>query len=608
MVMPRKKRRTILALVLIAFVAILLGVYLLLYNTTDMFKSEDVLFNKYVSQLIENIYPILNEENMAEITEMINNNKLSSNTNVNIEYTENGNADNGINQLQMNIEGNREKSTGYNYQNVKILQDENVLAGVEYIEEEDICGIRLNGIRQFLSTNLENDNNISSIYQLVNTNYKELISISSEEMQTLKDKYMNIIITNISNASYSKQKDVGLEINGESYQTNAYSITMTKEQFNNIYMKVLEEIKQEDIILSKLEDIDNVINKFETLMENNEKTSNLKQEFIDKIDKKIEEIQSSNIGNDQRTITVFETEGVAIRLSIDTEENFINLDVTNTDENNFINILGNEKIEENEKENSFDLKVQKTFATNEQEVKMNYDIVEEGENTATEIIIQQKKESDSEISNNYTINRTIGTNDLNISIENRIDTVENFEQLIELEENENNILLETLNEEQKQNVRRNLEENISNQLNAIQQIVSFDKITEMLTRMNIIEEQLDDISNEGITEVEKNRFNANFELFEGENVGKNRIIELVNFAKDNLEDISVTQYREQTSSDGEKIPLEYDLVINRSEQNTEIAEEFMNNIKNSNQNSFSVRLAYDEETGLINHVYITVQK
>ena len=34
----------------------------------------------------------------------------------------------------------------------------------------------------------------------------------------------------------------------------------------------------------------------------------------------------------------------------------------------------------------------------------------------------------------------------------------------------------------------------------------------------------------------------------------------------------------------------------------------MNNIKNSNQNSFSVRLAYDEETGLINHVYITVQK
>lgn len=165
-----------------------------------------------------------------------------------------------------------------------------------------------------------------------------------------------------------------------------------------------------------------------------------------------------------------------------------------------------------------------------------------------------------------------------------------------------------MNEEQKQNVRRNLEENISNQLNAIQQIVSFDKITEMLTRMNIIEEQLDDISNEGITEVEKNRFNANFELFEGENVGKNRIIELVNFAKDNLEDISVTQYREQTSSDGEKIPLEYDLVINRSEQNIEIAEEFMNNIKNSNQNSFSVRLAYDEETGLINHVYITVQK
>lgn len=611
MIMPRKKRRTIKAIIVMIILAIILGICLLLYTLTDMFKSNDILFNKYVGQLVENIVPMLNEENMITLKETLDENKLSLDTNVNITYSGEENSDNGINNLKMHIEGNTEKRTGYDYQNIQILQNEDVLAGVEYIQEEALSGIRLNGIKQFLSTNIqdESDNEIQLIYNLANTNFIELLKITSEELRTLEDKYVNIIIENISNASYSKQSDVVLEINEEKYNTDAYSLTITKEQFNNIYIKILQEIKQDEIILSKLEKVDNAINTFYQLIQDAD-TSILRQKFIQKVEDTIEEIQSSNIGNDQRTITVYETDGRAISLAIDTEEYFISLDVLNTQENNFINFLGNEKIEENEKENSFDLKIEKTFTENNQEIKLNYNIVEEGEKTANEILINQKMEDASKISNYYTISRSVEENRLDISIENVTNVVNDFVSKEQLAENENNIIIEELTEEQEENVRSNIEDNIFTQLNNIQQVVSFESIRNMLVQVKIIEEELEKISNEEITEAERIRFNSDFEFFEGENISKERLLELLNLTKENIEDIVITQYQQQKSSNTQSNPLEYMLKINRNKEegNLELAEEFINTITESRNNLFSVRLEYNEETGLINSVYITIQK
>lgn len=607
MVMPRKKRRVITFLIILSIIIILSVIGYILYVSTDMFKSNDVLFSKYVSQLIANIEPILNEENMTKVKEVLNNNKLSLDTNINVTYSNDGNTDNGINQLRMNINGNAEKSTGYNYQNVKIMKDEEMLAGIEYVEQENISGIRLNGIKQFLSTNIqeENDNAIQKIYDLVNTDYKEIIKITPEELQTLKDKYIQIIMSNMSNAKYAKQKDIVLKIRGERYNTNAYSVTVTKEQFNNIYIKILEEIKQEEILLSKLRKIDNAINQYYKIVQNTN-ASNIEETFIDNIEDKIKEIQNSNIGNEERIITIYECEGKAISLAIETEEYFMGLDIINTDKNNFINLLGNEKIEEGEKENSFDLKIEKTFEESSEQIEIAYNIVEEGEKIANEITTNQKMENSTTINNAYTIRRSVGTNDLKLSIENTVDVIKDFEEKEELIENENNIMIEKLTEEQVENVRNNIQNNITEQLNKIQQEVSLQDIKNILIQVKMIEEELEEISDEGVTETEKIRFNSDFQLFEGNNLSKERIIELLNLKKNNIQNITVSQYQEQTTN--QRIPLEYQLEISKEEGNTQIVENFINILTQSQYDLFSVRLEYDGETGFINNVYITIQE
>ena len=605
MMMPRKKRRAILLSVILIILLIIAIACAILYATTDMFKSNDVLFEKYASQLLDNLDDILNEDHMAEMEEILNNNKLTSETTATISYNENGDTSHPINNIQMNISGEEERTTGYNYKDIAITQNDEIVVGAEYIEDGNIAGVRLNGIRQFVSTNIDNEdeNEIYNLYELIHTDIPGLIGLNADEWNTLKEKYIGIVLNNLTNANFSKQKGMALEINGAQYNANVYSVTVTKEQFNHIYIQILEELEKDETILSKIEAIDNKMNEYHNFIQDGE-TSNIKQDFINQIDNTIQKIENFNIGNDERTISVFESDGVAISLSIDTEENFMGVNVINGEGNNFINILGNEKIEEEEAENSFDLKIEKTVAPNDETISIQYNIVEEGEETANLCNISRKMEN-SNVNSNINFSRNVGQNTLEIAVETITNIVNDFDEKEELAENENNIIIGNLNDEQKENVKNNVEENITSQINTFLQVVPSESINQMLINLKLKEEELDDLSGETVTELEKNRFNSTFELFEGENITKERVEELINIAKENLGDVRITNYREERE---ERIPLEYRLVIERNTDNSDLAENVIAYIEENYNEKFSVRLEYDEMTGLVNNIYITVME
>ena len=606
MMMPRKKRRAILIFVILIILLMIATVCVVLYATTDMFKSNDVLFEKYTRQLLDNLDDVLNEDHMAEMEEILNNNKLTSNTTATINYSENGDTSHPINNIQMNISGEEEKTTGYNYKDVTVTQNDETVAGLEYIEDGNIAGVRLNGIRQYLSTNVENkdENEIYNLYELIHTDIPGLLGLNSNEWNTLKEKYIGIIWGDVANATFSKQAGMAIEINGTQYNTNVYSITITKEQFNNIYIQLLEELEKDEIILSKIEALDNKLNEYHNFMQDGE-SSNLKQDFIDEIDNTIQNIQNFNIGNDERTISVFESNGMAISLSIDTEKDFTGLDVVNGEGSHFINILGNEKTKEGEAENSFDFKIEKTVATNDETLTVQYNTVQEGEEITNECSISRKMEN-ANVNSYVNFSRSVEQNTLEIAIETITNIVNDFAEKEELVENEDNIMIESLSNEQKESVRSNVEENINNQINTFLQVVPLENINQMLINLNFMEEELDDISEDGsVTELEKNRFNSTFELFEGEHITKERIEELIDISKEDLGDVRITNYKEQGN---ERIPSEYRLVIERGTDNSELAENVIAYIEENYNEEFSVRLEYDETTGLVNNIYITIME
>lgn len=604
MIMPRKKRIAVKISVALILIIVLIAVLVVLYIKTDMFKSNQTLFSKYTMQLFDNMNVIFDEAYMEQVKEIIDNNKLTSETTATLNYTESGEDLNPINNLQINILGQEEKTSGYNYKDITLSQDEETLFGVEYMEDNQVAGVRLNGIRQYVSTNIESENEIYNLYNFIHTDISELLKISTAEWNALKEKYLHIILEDITNANFSKQSGISLEINGTQYTANAYSVTITKEQFNNIYIQLLEELEKEESILSKIESIDSEINKYHDLLQDG-KVSDMKQEFIDGIQNEIQTIQNSNIGNDQRTISVYEANGVAISLLIDTEENSIGLDFIQKEGMNFVNLFGNEKIEEGEEENSFDVSIEKNVSTTDELINVKYRIVEDGEETTNECNTNTKIEG-SNINSNINLTRSVGENILDVQIETVANSVDDFKDKEELIENENNIIIENLNDEQKTTVRSTIEENVANQVNVILQVISLDDINQMLINLKLEEEELDDLSNEGIvTEVERNRFNSTFELFEGENISKERVEELINLAKEDLGEVRVSNYREEREG---RIPLEYRLVIQRNTDNSKLAKSVIEYIEENYSEEFSIRLEYNDTTGLVNNIYITVME
>ena len=108
--MPRKKRRTILIISILLVIIAIVSAIVVIYLTTDMFKSSDILFAKYIGQNMENLENVYHEIEKDDYRELMKQNKHTIENKVKVNYTENmgttsENTKNPINQLKLTING-----------------------------------------------------------------------------------------------------------------------------------------------------------------------------------------------------------------------------------------------------------------------------------------------------------------------------------------------------------------------------------------------------------------------------------------------------------------------------------------------------------------------
>lgn len=604
--MPRKKRRFLLFLIIFIILVIMASAFAFLYVKTDMFKSNEMLFNKYSQQLIDNTKEMIKQENMEELNQTLENNKLDKITKMSVQYSENGDKSSEINNINLNIDGQKDQNENYDYKNIKLANGEEKLMEAEYLQEKNNYAIKLDGIKQYIVSSSEEDNLIKIIGEIADLDIKSLANISEDEFNQLKEKYINIINSNIKNQSYSKKKGVSLKINDKTYDTNAYILTISKEKFNDIYVKVLEELKKEDIILNKISDIDNQINDCYKAIDSTAQ-SNLKQEYIDKIEEKIKNIQNSNIGTENRVITVYENRKTAISLSIESEDKTAGLDVINSGTTNFINILQKENTKDNEKENSIDLKIQRVAVPNDNEYKIINEVVKDGIKTTDSITTNTKMEN-TQVTDNIKWKRTTDNNELDVTSDTTMKIINNFDNQKKLSDLDS-VTTDKMDDEKKERIKKIITNNINEQVKKIDEKYSINKIEEMLVNMNLMKKKAENVSSQGnVTEAEKTRFNSNFELYAGKEISQERILELVNVAKKHLKAVKITKYNKEDSSSDTKEPLEYKLVLEKDKENDQLGDKLIKKLEEQENNNFDVTMEYDDNTGLISNIYISLQK
>ena len=250
------KKILIIVIIIILVLAVAGTVFGYLFFATNTFKSGKELFYKYIAQNNEMLNTLLDSSITTTLDSVKQQSVYESNTTINVTYSEGGEISNPINDLEIKLK--TQKENNYKYRNAQILfQDAEYLA-IEGIRYEDIYGVRFpTALKQFLSVrdseNLEqiadkigvDINTIEKGIEIIN-NDNSLIEtvISKEEINSLIEKYINIIYENINNATFSKQNNVMITYNGNTIKANAYNLALTSEQVQNVIVQILNNIKE----------------------------------------------------------------------------------------------------------------------------------------------------------------------------------------------------------------------------------------------------------------------------------------------------------------------------------------------------------------------------
>lgn len=620
--MPRKKRIALAIAIPSIIVIIIIITGILLYLNTDMFKSNKTLFFKYFGKNSENIKEIEEIFESTEYEKNLQNNKYTDDINIKVNYTNNlqttsEDNSNTINNVKLLIKGEEDKNNKYSYKDFKLEKDKNIATNtenqsssensnesnnkeqnimeVEYIKNDNNYGIRFSDLfKQYL---LVENNNLKDLFRKIGYSEQELenvpdsieinditlsdIKFTEDEIKQLSEKYSEIINKKVSKEKFEKNSKQVITINEKNITTNAYILKLTNEELNNLYVDLLESLKQDEIILNKIESIQNKINSINI---NSSESKDLKESFAEEIDLQIEKINKTNIGNQETKIIVYENSGKTIRTAIQGKDYEINFDYINTqDEKNIELIVKKDEIE------TYNIKLKK----DKDGIKL--DIYSNDETNPIKISLEQNKnESDKKCSNNINLKYENANSKLEVSAEQEINIVDNFENENTLND-QNSIFLNGLEKEQLQAVLNQVSEEVQQKINSISEEVKINDIQEILEELGIINKQ-QNIEAGGITETEKNRFNSKFEILKGEELDNENVLKVVEAVKDNIINAQVDT--------NEEIKIE----ISRNESNQDIEKSLEEYIKKEKDKKYDIKIEYDEDTELVKYIIMTPAK
>lgn len=620
--MPRKKRIALAIAIPSIIVIIIIITGILLYLNTDMFKSNKTLFFKYFGKNSENIKEIEEIFESTEYEKNLQNNKYTDDINIKVNYTNNlqttsEDNSNTINNVKLLIKGEEDKNNKYSYKDFKLEKDKNIATNtenqsssensnesnnkeqnimeVEYIKNDNNYGIRFSDLfKQYL---LVENNNLKDLFRKIGYSEQELenvpdsieinditlsdIKFTEDEIKQLSEKYSEIINKKVSKEKFEKNSKQVITINEKNITTNAYILKLTNEELNNLYVDLLESLKQDEIILNKIESIQNKINSINI---NSSESKDLKESFAEEIDLQIEKINKTNIGNQETKIIVYENSGKTIRTAIQGKDYEINFDYINTqDEKNIELIVKKDEIE------TYNIKLKK----DKDGIKL--EIYSNDETNPIKISLEQNKnESDKKCSNNINLKYENANSKLEVSAEQEINIVDNFENENTLND-QNSILLNGLEKEQLQAVLNQVSEEVQQKINSISEEIKINDIQEILEALGIINKQ-QNIEAGGITETEKNRFNSKFEILKGEELDNENVLKVVEAVKDNIINAQVDT--------NEEIKIE----ISRNESNQDIEKSLEEYIKKEKDKKYDIKIEYDEDTELVKYIIMTPAK
>ena len=331
----KNKKKILLIIIPIIIVLIIAVIIAVLYFTTDLFKSNEELFWKYFAQN-KDVLNIIENEKQAEQSQFKTNNSYTSNGNLSLVIAQ---GENSSKQLNVVTTARHDVTTNRTYADATLKNGDIDLFKASYINSGDIYAVSCDEIFQGYVgtensglTQLAANFGIENFPDSININeYSNILDLTDEEWTHISETYLPVITNSISEESYTKSSEE-IQVNGQTYNTNVYSIQITGENLKQLIINGLTTLKGDTQTLVMIS------NKLSTLGLGIEYTD--VSNMLLQIDEIIENIQNINI-EDNLYINVYENNEEVVRTSIDLENNFdIVYDRTSSTNSLTIDIIG----------------------------------------------------------------------------------------------------------------------------------------------------------------------------------------------------------------------------------------------------------------------------
>ena len=588
--MKSKKRLIIAIIIILILVLAIAGAgFAYLYIKTDTFRTDQELFAKYISQNAETLQKFSDSQTIKQYDNLRNVEKFESNTKIKTTYSEGGEVSNAINNLYGTIVVQKNATDNYFYADGQVILDEQKYLESEIIKDKDVYGIRFTDVvKQFITVRDDDKfNDVANDIGIDSTKLEKIMNgidgtgkvtdaiATDSETETLKNKYMQLVIDTLKQGKFASNKKAVITYNNNTVNTKAYSVSLTSEQVENLLIQILNNLKTEDAIISNLQ------------------TS--KEKYQEDIDKEINSLTSEKEVPTVR-ITVYEQNGNTIRTIVEIGTNKVIVENTETNgevkSNIQVSIINSDQTDE------YKTQITKNSSENEENINLVTNVAK-GDEQYTISWTNSMSSTDSNIQFNSTLNYKKDILTTAIVLQNEVVIGKDFDKKQELADN-NNFVLNDAEENTRKNVIEQLKQKVPERWE---------------TRINLLKEALGigetktpetEVPEAEMTQVDINKFNAKFEFYTGDEVSAENVKTLLNIAKNSLGSYEITPVKdpekpEETNPD--KIKYNFKLKIERNKIDEAGANQVLEKIKE--RNKYKVSIFYKEQNKLID--YITIE-
>ena len=582
-----KIKRIIIILIVLIFLVGIGGT--VLYFTTDMLKSSKILFQKYIAQDMQNIVDVFEVSKEEQNIDLLRKSDYKEATNATLKYLEKENDEQEVYTIKE--EGINKAQENSSYRNISMSYGDNVLMSVDLLSQNNTYGFRLaNLVQQFVSVQnatvpyfVSSMGLDGSIFQetLKGVDVAGLLDFSDEEVEQLTNTYMSVVLKDLDKAHYSSKRNSIITLNNkESVTTNAYTLTITKNELDKLYKKLLNQAINDNIILAKLDSIDS---KIKEAGFNEAEGKSLKEQYISNLKEIVDGLEYQGEDSRKISVTVYEQKGRTVRTLIKTEnaEYEIDLDSSNGKKLSLktTEITGEEK----------KIKLY-TLGKTDNEQGRNREFSYSDENQNLEVALNTVQ-TDSEIAVDTNVNyKSTDITSIDFTSKTQIELSANEAIPVNFDET-NNILLNNYEGDRILSILDSLKNRAIASLEQSQSIINTKLLNNIILKIDE-KEQKQQQQEKDDEELKKEKFNNKFILYEGENVEQEYVQKLIKTVSENMEDYQVVS--------GTQIKI----LIKEGVKNEQKANEILTAI-DSSKNTFNIKLNYDEQ-GYVNSIDITV--